>query len=398
MKAGVSVTFWDWTALYGTWGEPGVYKIIDLLHRAGVRRIYWRMRQSQCLYASKIDRPGVHFASEDNTIEKTTHWGCPRQTWRWINEVVDFSEFDPVPVAIDRCRQLGIEIYAWLENVEAHGWGWDSGFSTEHPELLMHTRAGYQIKRLCWAYPEVIDFKLSLIREILDYGFDGLAHDFFKGGCNKYSPIDRFGVFQGMYDEPVIRAFREKTGKDPFEIPNDDQEWLQFRADYITAYLRKVCSLIRASYPDVVFEVLLSLPGSHVWATHDGERVATTEEIAAGAAKHINIPDPFSGNIEDQDAWIDEGLADSFTPVFHFHSFDDVEGLSGKARAIGRKLRGNVALGGFFVVASRNVAPMERAYEIAEKAEMEHVMLFGSRGFEIPQKLDVLRELCNGSA
>ena len=398
MKTGVTVNLWDWTALYGTWGEPGVYKIIDLLHSAGVRRIYWRMRQSQCLYASKLDRPGVHFASEDNPIEKTTAWGCPRQTWRWLNEVVDFSKFDPTPVVIKRCRELGIEIYAWLENVEAHGWGWDSGFSTEHPELLMTTRAGYRIKRLCWAYPEVIDFKLSLIREILDYGFDGLAHDFFKGGCNKYAPIDKFGVFQGMYNEPVVEAFKEKTGKDPFEIPNNDPAWLQFRADYITAYLRKVRQLLKTSYPKVVFEVLLSLPGTHVWCTHDGERAATTEEIVAGAAKHVNIPDAFSGNIEDQDAWIKEGLADSFTPVFHFHTLDDVQGLSEKANAIARKLDGKATLGGFFPARKGKGNFMENAYAIAERADMDHVMFFESNGFEVRKNFEVLKDLCTRHA
>ena len=393
MKTGVVVTFWDWTSFYGTWGEPGVYKVIDLLHSAGVHRIYWRMRQSQCLYASKVDLPGMHF-DEDNTIAKTTAWGLPHHSWRWINESVDFSKFDPVPVAIERCRALGIEIYAWLENVESHGWGWESGFSKAHPELLMKTRAGYRVPRLCWAYPEVIDFKLSLVEEIASYGFDGIAQDLFKGGCNKVATIDRFGVFQGMYDEPVALAFKGQTGRDPFEIPNDDTEWIQFRADYVTAYFRKVRALLRTRSPAIDFEIFLSLPGMHVWSTHDGEKAATTRDIMDGAAKHTDIPDPLSGNIEDQDAWIEEHLADSFAPAFHFHSLEDTAALSRKAKTIASRLRDGQRLGGYFQARGRDLQNLADAYRIAEMAGMDHVVLFESNGFEVPGRFRALKELC----
>ena len=82
--------------------------------------------------------------------------------------------------------------------------------------------------------------------------------------------------------------------------------------------------------PETDFEILLSLPGMHVWGTLDGERAATTEDIMKGAAKHIDIPDAFSGNVEDQDTWIRESLADSFSPAFHFHSLGNVSELDGE--------------------------------------------------------------------
>ena len=79
-----------------------------------------------------------------------------------------------------------MEAYAWLEQAEAHGHGWESRFSRELPELLTRNRDRQVVNgNLSFAYPEAIEFRLAILREMLEYRFDGIAIDFQKGGDHR---------------------------------------------------------------------------------------------------------------------------------------------------------------------------------------------------------------------
>ena len=55
-----------------------------------------------------------------------------------------------------------------------------------------------------------------------------------KGGDHNVPRVDQHGYCAIGYETPIIEAFREKTGTDPFEIPNADDAWTRFRAAYGT--------------------------------------------------------------------------------------------------------------------------------------------------------------------
>jgi hypothetical protein len=79
----------------------------------------------------------------------------------------------------------------------------------------------------------------------------------------------------------VVQAYRDKTGKDPYEIPNGDTDWVRFRAEATnTQFLR---------------ELRLALPGFSLYAYF--------------------LPRGFlSEMLLDVPGWIGEGLVDELCP------------------------------------------------------------------------------------
>ena len=50
---------------------------------------------------------------------------------------------------------------------------------------------------------------------------------------------DDDGVATYGYEEAVTEAFTQATGKNAFDLPNSDIDWLKFRATYVTEFLKE---------------------------------------------------------------------------------------------------------------------------------------------------------------
>ncbi|MAE63513.1 MAG: hypothetical protein CMJ18_04515 [Phycisphaeraceae bacterium] len=103
----------------------------------------------------------------------------------------------------------------------------------DHPQFTEKKRDGspsrpYGSINLSWGYPEVRAYKVEAVRRgVIRTGVDGVLLDY-----TRY-----FGPETG-YSDIIVKQFKEKTGRDAFKIPIDDPEWLRFRADYITLFVR----------------------------------------------------------------------------------------------------------------------------------------------------------------
>ena len=306
MKFAAVISPFDWAWFFGAWGKPAASIVLDRLHWAGVRKIYLRVRQCQCYYPSKADMPGIHFWTPQNCVAEGS-WGTKGHEWQWWPQAYDFNTYDAPRLFIDRAHELGMEAYAWLEQAEAHGHGWESRFSREHPELLTRNRDRQVVNgNLSFAYPEAIEFRLAILREMLEYRFDGIAIDFQKGGDHRNPRVDADGTYFAHYDPPVIEAFQSETGRDPFSIPNSDPEWLRFRANYLTEFLRQARALQKWLQPQQDFGVMgipkgKPMPAKVVRSSTDHSSASAATAPAAG---------PLEGNLEDHDTWTAEGLID----------------------------------------------------------------------------------------
>ena len=93
---------------------------------------------------------------------------------------------------------------------------------------------------------------------------------------------DANGVTTDGYEDSIADAFREATGRDPFELPNDDPEWVQFRADRWTDMVRDIRDAVKAVRSDAVFTITV-----------------------------INRDaDGYVPRIQDWPAWVEQGLCD----------------------------------------------------------------------------------------
>lgn len=315
LKFSAMVTMGDWAVFDGTWGEPGVYYILDRMKKAGFSRVYWRTTDGcgQSCYPSRVTNPAQQFIRdsrrfpEQKFIVDFLKLARPTST-EWLQGYVDFGKFDSVKTARYWAKRLGLEFYCWHEHAEDHGAvGQPSKISVEHPEWLTKNRDGKRSHcRFSMAFEPALNHRLGLVMEVLQYEPDGIFFDFTKSmegtpgvGCTAH--FDPEGVWYCGYVDPILSAFKEKTGRDPYAIPNDDTDWVRFRANYLTNFIRKVRQMQREFFPNVKIGLFGCPTGRPGLASND---------------KVIPLADPLRAYLEDHELWTSEGLLDEFVNAY----------------------------------------------------------------------------------
>jgi hypothetical protein len=175
--------------------------------------IFEALRGSSCVYKTKIGSLGT----KDN---------------RWQDDWVD-----PLAELTQLAHGNGMKIFASMRFIgpqypmNRSPIAWAPNY-WKHREWTMRNKDGVPITNLSLAYPEVRKYWLSLLRETLDYGTDGVQIH-----LNRSEPY----VF---YEEPVVQSFQEKYGKDPRKLSVEDPRWLAHSAGYLTRFIREVRKLV----------------------------------------------------------------------------------------------------------------------------------------------------------
>ncbi|MBN2308751.1 MAG: hypothetical protein JXR94_07250, partial [Candidatus Hydrogenedentes bacterium] len=174
--------------------------------------------------------------------------GMLREGDRWVHENVMGlirSGNDPLRVAAERGRELGLKTLARLEMNHEYGpasednWLWVGlvgRFNKEHPEY----RIGGRSVLLDFKHKQLRDFKLAIFREALEAGSDGISADFavyppFFAEPAAGTPImtgfirdvrallDEFGAQQGRRLELMVRV----PARNANELGLDWQTWMR---------------------------------------------------------------------------------------------------------------------------------------------------------------------------
>jgi hypothetical protein len=186
---------------------------------------------------------------------------------------------------------------------EDHGCGLMSSFARNHPEFWAVNDQGEAcIAELSWAIPEVMQRRFALFDEIAAYEPDGICFDFFKGGNTTRRRFDEDGYCATGYEEAMRALFKERTGLDARDLPNNEDAWLRFRAEFPTAYLRRCRETKKDLYPDMEFALFAASPGA---------ACCKGDVMRDGEAAQAVLPNGLA-NVEDQETWIAEGLIDHF--------------------------------------------------------------------------------------
>ena len=163
-----------------------------------------------------------------------------KQVYDTLRAIAD-SGVNLTQAVADACHEAGLLCYGSLRMNGDYPTSWmgeslprmlNSKFWWEHPEFRVRGLKGEDRTKLSYAFPEVRDFKLRILREVAERDIDGINLDFL-----------RHPAFFG-YEEPLIKAFKEKFGQDPRELKADDARWLQLRADVMTEFVRSVRAML----------------------------------------------------------------------------------------------------------------------------------------------------------
>ncbi len=144
----------------------------------------------------------------------------------------------------DACHEAGLLCYASMRmngdyaksaDGDLNQREFNSAFWWRHPEMRVRGPKGEDKTKLSYAFADVREFKLGILREVAACAIDGVNLDFL-----------RHPPFLG-YDEPLLRAFQEKYGEDARQVKTDDPRWLDLRAEVMTGFVRSVRALLDAA-------------------------------------------------------------------------------------------------------------------------------------------------------
>ena len=103
----------------------------------------------------------------------------------------------------------------------------NSKFFNDHPQYHCLDRDGQRVVRLSYAYPEVQQYMLSLIRELANYDPDGICLCFVRG------------VPLVLYEPIMVEGFKQQYGIDPRKLKELDPRWLDYQSSVVTSFVKQ---------------------------------------------------------------------------------------------------------------------------------------------------------------
>ena len=241
------------------WHTKGLDNVLDSIVAAGSQRIHFRVHAAGPWWPTRIK-------------------GAEPRNWDGYAGQVGltplFSQWNVVKAAVEAAHHKGITIIAWFDLTDGHA-GLPAKWALDHPQYCIVDRQGRRLDgpvgivghhgvrfektkqytyhqtlidegfmdleclrpdgatidpQLSLAYPQVVDYRLSLIKELLEFGVDGLY-------LVTNTPVG--------YEQPARRRFTEIHGSPPEAIGESDVRWIRHQQEYFTAFIRLVRDLMR---------------------------------------------------------------------------------------------------------------------------------------------------------
>ena len=351
------------------WGMPGVKHMLDACKACGWSHVMWRVFDAgRATYASKLLQRGLH-AEADNIFNPGTDEGraavkrllpnlTPEQGATYLKQMaaMDYANFDTLAAACEYGHSIGLKIHAWASiNEDDHGWGWRSEYAKAHPQYTWKRRDGRAYRsQLSFAYPQVREYKLGLLKELIAYPIDGLFLDWIRTGDIRDNPqTDAAGVADNGYELPNAEAFLSKYNLTPADVPNDDDRWVRLRAEPHTIFMREARELTKLPIAVMV---------GHPW-------------------HYRGTLDPIAGNLKglllDVKTWADEGLMDAAVAAGYYRAGGDAESAYKALRdeTAGSRRRRKVDVWTYAWVPN-NVAEFTRDFELAKRVGAKQILFW----------------------
>ena len=304
ISAPLTMSDWLWHSKVDVRGcnDDFVRYVLTRCREFGLTRVYWRVfdggwatYNSQLADIFYMNKPKFYAYDKPMMPESS-------------NDILDYRNFDSLESAVRIGHELGLEIYAWMSiNEEDHGHGFVSRFSRENPQCRWVRRNGYRYNsQISFAFPEVREYKLGLVKEVLAYNIDGLFIDWIRTGDNLDNPqTDAEGYADYGYETPNLERFYKTYGIDAMHVQNCDSRWVDVRCRPQTEFMREVRKLAENKKIIAMVQHPYSYRGAFPEDCNNPDTVAWIRQmkgcIHAGAKE---------GLLCDISTWASEGLVD----------------------------------------------------------------------------------------
>ncbi len=262
---------------------------IDLLHRLGVKRLYWRGLEA----AVWVDQ---HRERRDNV----RYW----KFWKWLRHL--YREVDPDRLAIEAAHKRGMEIWGvgnlfdWGAQAEVppfkyYPFGGESGMRIDNPEWVPVDRSGLlkQGGPIELAYPEarkaLVDLHVNYMKRD---GYDGMTFlTYSENHSMRFQ--DEFG-----FNEPIVKEFKRRHGIDiryqAWTRFASREDWRALRGEYVTQFLRE----LKAALPEKQRNIGFFL---QPWNPHQPQPWNVPEVIRTSGSMHFDL-----------ETWVRDRLVNDF--------------------------------------------------------------------------------------
>jgi hypothetical protein len=122
--------------------------------------------------------------------------------------------FDPMEEAIRLSREFDLKLLVYFRLLDDYFPGLEEDFFDQRPHLWWQSRCGnYQLRGWpCYHEPQVREYKLALLKELLDYGPDGGLFELARSHSWYVSPHRQPDFFG--FNPPIAKAFQDRHGVD----------------------------------------------------------------------------------------------------------------------------------------------------------------------------------------
>ncbi|MBT4504395.1 MAG: family 10 glycosylhydrolase [Gemmatimonadetes bacterium] len=295
------------------WGPVGVRQMLTRCKEFGFEKIFWRCYDGgRSTYHSRLIEPFKWIDHEEIYQFSPGYIPPPGAEILEKCESLDYYGFDSLKAAVEIGHELDLEIHGWMSlNEDDHGVGWPSRFTREHPECRWVRRNGERYhSQLSFAFLEVREYKLGLVREVLAYEVDGILLDWIRTGDIRDNPqADEQGNADFGYEKPNIDVFKKEYGLDPREVSADDPRWVAVCAEPVTAFMREFHRIVGSRKRKTSTAAMVQ----HPWAY----RGILPEQITRDTPQWVvnmkgnRYAGALNGLFCDIKTWAREGLVDS---------------------------------------------------------------------------------------
>lgn len=184
--------------------------------------------------------------NSDSFIRMRQHWVRTAQ-----NRSKALRAYDPLAAAVDSAKKYGITLYAWIDPLDEGRRvlpgvmnSWSSRFMENNPHCRMVNQQGR--KRwglLCFGYPEVVEYKLNIVQELLDYGVDGI----YMKTMHQHNQVwdgNNYAYSDYVYNDIALRDYDKKWGK-PENGQYDKDRLRHIHAGYFFNFVKEAGTIIR---------------------------------------------------------------------------------------------------------------------------------------------------------
>lgn len=168
--------------------------------------------------------------------------------WQYVEQLQDpvFKGRDPLQEMIEEAHALGLRVHAWLEFGFSYSYKDSlSVWNKKYPDWAGRNAKGHLLQKngFYWwnaLHPGPQQFLNELVEEIVSrYDIDGIQGD------------DRLPAMpsEGGYEIATVQAYGNSGGDQQAALNAKDAEWLQWRADKLSAFGQQLYQRVKALKP-----------------------------------------------------------------------------------------------------------------------------------------------------